>query len=142
MLAGSDVAPDAEVVDIDGVEAPISLKTVDQALCSGGFVPVLFGANHEVLRVGDKKRTFPSAMRKAITARDGGCIIPGCDVPAYRAEFHHMIPWALGGKTEVANETLLCWRHHHNIETSGWQIRMTRESREMRGPRWMDPIQA
>ena len=70
----------------------MSLKTVDQALCSGGFVPVLRGANNEVLRVGDKQRTFPPAMRNAITARDSGCIIPGCPVPASRAEFHHVIP--------------------------------------------------
>ena len=126
---------------VDGVEAPVSLKTVHQALCSGGFVPVLFGANNEVLRIGDKQRTFPPKMRKAIAARDGGCIIPGCDVPAYRTEVHHVIPWALGGKTDVTNGTLLCWRHHHNIETSGWQIRMTRGRPEVRGPQWMDPSQ-
>ena len=126
---------------IDGVEAPVSLKTVHQALCSGGFVPVLFGANNEVLRIGDKQRTFPAKMRKAIAARDGGCIIPGCDVPAYRTEVHHVVPWALGGRTEVANGVLLCFRHHHAIETSGWQIRMTRGRPEVRGPHWMDPTQ-
>ena len=126
---------------VDGVEAPVSLKTVHQALCSGGFVPVLFGANNEVLRIGDKQRTFPPKMRKAIAARDGGCIIPGCDVPAYRTEVHHVIPWALGGTTDVTNGTLLCWRHHHTIETSGWQIRMTRGRPDVRGPQWMDPTQ-
>ncbi|RJT92465.1 HNH endonuclease, partial [Cryobacterium melibiosiphilum] len=126
---------------IDGVDAPVSLKTVHQALCSGGFIPVVFGANNEVLRVGDKQRTFPAPMRQAIAARDGGCIIPGCVIPAYRTELHHVIPWALGGKTEVANGVCLCWRHHHAIETSGWQIRMTRGRPEVRGPAWMDPSQ-
>jgi hypothetical protein len=126
---------------IDGVEAPVSLKTVDQALCSGGFVPILFGANDEVLRVGDKRRAFSAAMSKAIAARDGGCIIPGCDVPAYWTELHHVIAYAHGGKTEVNNGVCLCYRHHHSIETSGWQIRMTRGRPEVRGPVWLDPSQ-
>ncbi|RJT87718.1 HNH endonuclease [Cryobacterium melibiosiphilum] len=76
-----------------------------------------------------------------MAARDGGCIIPGCDIPAYRTELHHVIPWALGGKTEVANGVCLCWRHHHAIETSGWKIRMVRGRPEVRGPAWMDPSQ-
>jgi hypothetical protein len=126
---------------IDGVEAPISLKTVDQALCSGGFIAVLFGPNNEVLRVGDKHRAFTPAMSKAISSRDGGCIIPGCNVPAYWTELHHVIGYAQGGKTEVMNGVCLCYQHHHTIDTSGWQIRMTHGHPEVRGPNWIDPSQ-
>jgi hypothetical protein len=126
---------------IDGVEAPVSLKSVDQALCSGGFVPILFGPNNEVLRVGDKQRAFSPAMSKAIAARDGGCIIPGCDIPAYWCELHHVVPYSRGGTTEVMNGVSLCYRHHHSIETSGWQIRITQGRPEVRGPIWLDPSQ-
>ncbi|TFD49822.1 HNH endonuclease [Cryobacterium frigoriphilum] len=126
---------------IDGVEAPVSLTTVDQALCSGGFIPVLFGPNNEVLRVGDKRRAFSPAMTKAIMSRDGGCIIPGCDIPAYWTELHHVKSYAQGGKTEVANGVCLCYRHHHAIDTSGWQIRMTHGRPEVLGPAWIDPSQ-
>ncbi|TFD55432.1 HNH endonuclease [Cryobacterium frigoriphilum] len=126
---------------IDGVEAPVSLTTVDQALCSGGFIPILFGPNNEVLRVGDKRRAFSPAMTKAIMSRDGGCIISGCDIPAYWTELHHVKSYAQGGKTEVANGVCLCYRHHHAIDTSGWQIRMTNGRPEVLGPAWIDPSQ-
>ncbi|TFD46999.1 HNH endonuclease [Cryobacterium frigoriphilum] len=126
---------------IDGVEAPVSLTTVDQALCSGGFIPILFGPNNEVLRVGDKRRAFSPAMTKAIMSRDGGCIISGCDIPAYWTELHHVKSYAQGGKTEVANGVCLCYRHHHAIDTSGWQIRMTHGRPEVLGPAWIDPSQ-
>ncbi|MEB0203855.1 HNH endonuclease, partial [Cryobacterium sp. 5I3] len=59
---------------IDGVEAPVSLKTVHQRICDGGFQGVLSGANNEVIKLGLERRYFNRAQRRAITARDGGCI--------------------------------------------------------------------
>ena len=51
---------------------------------------------------------------------------------------HHVIPWQFGGKTEVENGVLLCWYHHHTIDTSGWQIRMIRGKPEIKAPVWLD----
>jgi hypothetical protein len=39
------------------------------------------------------------------------------------------------------NGVSLCYRHHHSIDTSGWQIRITRGHPEVRGPAWLDPSQ-
>ncbi|TFC53126.1 HNH endonuclease, partial [Cryobacterium sp. TMT2-17-1] len=69
----------------------------------------------------------------------GGCIIPGCTVPAAWCEVHHVTPWHRGGKTEIDNGVLLCWYHHHSIDTSGWNIRMIRGTPQVRAPYCYDP---
>ncbi|GAB3124883.1 HNH endonuclease signature motif containing protein [Glaciibacter psychrotolerans] len=124
---------------IDGVDAPISLRTVDQMMCAGGTQTVLFGQNGEVLTLTDPQRLFNRAQRRAILARDGGCGVPGCDAPAQWLEFHHVIPWSKGGVTEVDNGVALCWRHHHTIETSGWEIMMVNGRPRVKAPAWIDP---
>jgi hypothetical protein len=124
---------------IDGVDAPISMKTINQMIDNGGMQPIFFGGNGAVLGLGSKARCFSPLQRKAITARDGGCITPGCDAPAQWVEVHHVVPWSRGGKTEVDNGVLLCWYHHHSIETSGWEIRMVDGMPQVKAPSWIDP---
>jgi hypothetical protein len=74
-----------------------------------------------------------------ITARDGGCIIPGCDCPPQWTEVHHVTPWQTGGETHVSNGVLLCWYHHHTINTAGWRIRMVAGLPQVKAPHWIDP---
>ena len=124
---------------IDGVEAPISMKSVMQALCAGGLQELLLGENGEVLSLSTENRFFNRAQRRAIAARDGGCAITGCTVPAAWCEVHHVIPWYKGGMTRIGNGVLLCWYHHHSIDTSGWDIRMVRGKPEVRAPFCYDP---
>jgi 5-methylcytosine-specific restriction protein A len=71
--------------------------------------------------------------------RDGGCIIPGCTVPAGWTEIHHVRPDAEGGPTHTDNGVCLCWWHHHMLEMSGWQIRMHHGRPQVRAPGWLDP---
>ncbi|TFC10879.1 HNH endonuclease, partial [Cryobacterium algoritolerans] len=132
----SDLLGDTGVGWIDGVEAPVSLRSVKQLICTGGYRKILFGEHGEVLYLGGKERFFTAAQRKAIAARDGGCIIPGCPIAAHWCEVHHVIPWQKHGKTNVDNGVLLCWYHHHSIDTSGWQIRMIRGKPEVKAPAW------
>ncbi|HEY5185707.1 MAG TPA: HNH endonuclease signature motif containing protein [Actinomycetes bacterium] len=56
--------------------------------------------------------------------RDGGCRFCGCDRPADWCEVHHLLPWSLGGRTDLHTLALLCSRHHHTIHDHG--DRMTR----------------
>src|SRR5690606_39825152 len=72
-------------------------------------------------------------------ARDGGCIIPGCTIPASWCEIHHVDPAENGGPTHTDNGVLLCWAHHRSIETSGWEIRMIRGAPHIKAPPWIDP---
>ena len=124
---------------IDGVDGPISMKTINQMIDNGGFQPIFLGSTGAVLGLGSKARCFTPMQRKMITARDGGCIIPGCDCPPQWTEVHHVIPWQTGGKTTVGNGVLLCWYHHHNIDTAGWRIRMVAGLPQVKAPHWIDP---
>jgi hypothetical protein len=135
----TDLIANAGVGWIDGVEGPISMRTINQMIDNGGMQPVFFGSTGAIIGLGSKDRCFTPLQRKAITARDGGCIIPGCTSPAHWAEIHHVIPWRHGGTTHVNNGVLLCWYHHHTIDTSGWNIRMVKGVPQVRAPHWIDP---
>ena len=69
----------------------------------------------DVLYLGDKIRCFTAKQRAAIAARDGGCIIPGCTIPARWTEVHHVLPWHEGGLTNIDNGTLPGPSHHHHV---------------------------
>ncbi|HZK59564.1 MAG TPA: DUF222 domain-containing protein, partial [Cryobacterium sp.] len=88
---------------IDGVEVPISMRAVKQKACTGGTQNVVFGDENAVLTLEVPDRCFNREQRRAITARDGGCIIPGCQIPASWTEIHHVFPDAWGGLTHTDN---------------------------------------
>ncbi|WEO78892.1 DUF222 domain-containing protein [Cryobacterium sp. SO2] len=138
-VSATDLLAQAGVGWIDGVEGPISMKTINQMIDNGGYRPIFFGGNGAVLALGDKVRCFTALQRKAITARDGGCVIPGCDCPPQWTEVHHVTSWQDGGPTDVSNGVLLCWYHHHTLSTGGWQIRMVLGMPEVKAPAWLDP---
>jgi 5-methylcytosine-specific restriction protein A len=134
-----DLSEDHGVGWIDGVDVPASMAAVKQIVCAGGTQLVAFGDSDAIVALGVPDRCFNRAQRRAITARDGGCLIPGCDIPASWTEIHHVIPHTSGGKTHVDNGVLLCWFHHRTIEISGWQIRMLDGVPQIKAPPWLDP---
>ncbi|MFO7689599.1 MAG: DUF222 domain-containing protein, partial [Cryobacterium sp.] len=136
-----DLDNDRGVGWIDGQEAPISMRAVKQAICSGGYQGVLFDRNDAFVKLGKKNRCFTPKQRLAISSRDGGCVIPGCDVPAYWTQIHHVKAWAKDHRTEIDNGVCICRRHHAEIESSGWQITMVKSRPMVRGPAWVDPSQ-
>ena len=139
-VSAADLLAGVGVGWIDGVDGPISMKTINQMVDNGGFRPIFFGGTGAVLALGNKARCFTPMQRKAITARDGGCIIPGCTCPPQWTEVHHVVPWQNGGPTNVTNGVLLCWRHHHGInDAGGWKIRMVLGMPEVKAPHWIDP---
>ncbi|HEV7565142.1 MAG TPA: DUF222 domain-containing protein [Microbacteriaceae bacterium] len=123
---------------IDGVPSPISMRAVEQFVCSGGTQTVELDARGRIISLGSPQRCFTPRQRRAITLRDGGCLIPGCQIPAGWCEIHHVKPDAAGGETHTDNGVLLCWFHHRTIETSGWQVRMIRGAPQIKAPPWLD----
>lgn len=63
-------------------------------------------------------RTANFYQRISLFGRDGVCQHPGCNVSASRCEAHHVIPWSRGGPTSVDNMTLLCPKHHRQVDDS------------------------
>ncbi len=74
------------------------------------------------LAVGRSARTATPAQRRALAARDRGCIIPGCGIPAEACQTHHVEDWAAGGDTDLPNLALLCWAHHRQVDLGMWTI--------------------
>ena len=77
------------------------------------------------LAVGRTARTATPAQRRALAARDKGCIIPGCGIPAEACQTHHVQDWAAGGNTDLPNLALLCWAHHRQVDLGMWTITPT-----------------
>jgi hypothetical protein len=96
--------------EIDGVA--IDPETLRRLTCDAGIIPMVLGSGSEVLDVGRKTRTIPSAIRRALEQRDGNCTWKGCTAPVSWSDAHHIIHWADGGDTAVYNLVLLCRRHH------------------------------
>jgi hypothetical protein len=62
-------------------------------------------------------------QRIVLHATDRGCTAPGCDVPGYLTEVHHVRPWATTKTTHIDDLTLACGPHHRLITPGGWSTR-------------------
>ncbi|MFC4854143.1 HNH endonuclease signature motif containing protein [Actinophytocola glycyrrhizae] len=76
------------------------------------------------LDVGRRQRLVTGPLRRALIARDRGCVAPGCDRPPEWYEAHHLVHWANGGATSLDNTALLCGYHHTLVHQGKWTARM------------------
>ena len=136
----------ATVDDLDHGTARIERRhaTVPSSLahriaCTGGVQKVVFGTNGRIVSLGTPERLFNAHQRRAISARGGGCTIPGCTIPAAWCEIHHVTEHSRGGPTHTDNGVLLCWAHHHGLDRSGWQIMMRGCVPLVKAPGWYEP---
>jgi hypothetical protein len=102
----------------------VGMATVERLAC-GGAEPILFADDGRVLALGRTQRLFNRRQRRALAARDGGCMWPGCERPPSWTEAHHTRPWAQGGRTDVDDGVLLCRHHHLRLHDEGWRISRT-----------------
>lgn len=73
---------------------------------------------------GVTRRRPTAALRRAVTARLGRCVFPGCRMPAVDCDLDHTRPWAQGGPTAVGNLEPGC-RHDHNLKhRAGWRLQL------------------
>ena len=123
---------------IDGCDEPVSLAAARQVACTGGVQRVVTDSAGRIRAIHTLERVFDQHQRRAIVLRDGGCVIPGCQVPAAWCEIHHVEEHSRGGPTHTDNGVLLCWHHHRTLDSSGWHVRMRGGLPEVRGPSWWD----
>ncbi len=121
---------------------PLSAQSIRRLACDAAILPVVLGREGVVLDVGRSRRLFTGSLRRAVVLRDRGCAFPGCDRKPRWCEVHHIISWADGGLTCLANAVLLCRFHHHVIhEPGGWEIRMGVDGRpDFIPPQYLDPL--
>ncbi|NYF14600.1 hypothetical protein HDC34_002927 [Pseudoclavibacter sp. JAI123] len=134
-----------ELPHLERTGAPVPPSLVAKTLCDGFVQVALLGSNGEPLRLGRRQRLYSRAQRRALAARDKGCITPGCWKPVGMCEAHHTTPWVEGGVTDVDEGVLLCSFHHHQAHKNqlevvkdrtgrwralrpGWEYRLLRRS--------------
>lgn len=138
-IDADDLHRDNGVGFINGTDCTVPAFVARHAVCNAGTQRMVIGDDGRIVQLGSPQRTFTPQQRRAIIARDGECIIPGCHMPASWCEIHHVTPHADGGPTHTDNGVPLCWWHHRTIDTSGWQIRMVNGVPEVRAPAHLDP---
>ena len=109
LLAVSDAAAVTETGTVLGA------AELRRIACDTSVIPVVMGGAGEVLDVGRAARTIPPSIRRALIARDQGCVWPGCDRAPIHCDGHHIEHWVDDGPTCVANLALLCHSHHQRL---------------------------
>ena len=69
--------------------------------CDAVIERVHSNSKGKVLSLDTSARVFTPQQRRAIAARDGGCIIPGCTVGPTWCEIHHVHEHSAGGPTHT-----------------------------------------
>ena len=108
------------VVELDEGATDVSAETSRRLACDASLVIMCHAPDRSVPDVGRKTRTIPTAIRRALSARDRRCRFPGCT--ARRCDGHHIRHWADGGATTLDNLTLLCRRHHRAVHEGGFGV--------------------
>ena len=108
--AGPRHVEGGELCEIPGV-GPIPVE-VARRLAVDSILHVLVTDGVDVTAVARAGRTIPAALRRALSERDPGCVVPGCDATE-RLEIDHLVPFADGGEASLANLARLCHWHHY-----------------------------
>lgn len=112
----------------------LSPNTARRLACDASLVTVLEDGAGQVLNIGRRARTVPSAIRRALTLRDRTCRVPGCCEARY-VDAHHIQHWADGGETSLENLVLLCRAHHAQLHQGRFTIRVEKSASRGESPR-------
>jgi hypothetical protein len=95
---------------------------------------LLGGVPTQLVELGRSTRVVPTPLRRALTWRDGGCVLDGCDPPHPWTDAHHLRHWAYGGPTDLDNLVLWCGPHHTAVHEGGWELTRDKAGRAILTP--------
>ena len=90
----------------------LTVQELRALACDCSLSRIVLGPDGEIIDVGRRTRVIPTAMRRAVIARDRQCTWPGCDRNPRWCDVHHLRHWVDGGVTAPGNGTLRCRFHH------------------------------
>ncbi|BBZ26334.1 hypothetical protein MMAD_06290 [Mycolicibacterium madagascariense] len=132
-LPPTPARPAMTAVTAGGTLIPMS-DVIRMASHAYHYLTVFDRHTNEALYCGRTKRIAPAAHRIVLYARDRGCTKPGCRVPAYGTQVHHVNGWAKnGGQTNVNEEVLAC-PGDNRLAEFGWTVTITPQ-----GVQWIPP---
>ena len=120
----------------------LSADTARRLACDARILPAVLDGAGQPLDLGRERRLFTGPLRRALVLRDRGCAFPNCDRPPRWCDGHHIIHWADGGPTSLANAVLLCGHHHRLIHNphAGWNVHIAADAHPtFTPPAWLDP---
>lgn len=117
-----------------GSDAVIHPESARRLACDASVARVIVGPRSEPLDVGRRTAVVPPSIRRAVIVRDRHCRFPGCDRPPPWCDAHHVVHWADGGPTALANLVLLCRRHHRLVHDAGFRVTMDGRTPGFRRP--------
>ncbi|GAA4532085.1 HNH endonuclease signature motif containing protein [Mycobacterium paraffinicum] len=79
--------------------------------------------NAKPLALYHAKRLATAGQRIVLYAHDRGCSAPGCTVPGYLSEVHHVTDYAKTRRTDINDLTFACGPHHRLLKPGGWITR-------------------
>ncbi|MEZ2392013.1 DUF222 domain-containing protein [bacterium RCC_150] len=88
------------------------------------------------LEIGRSSYRVPKAMRQWLRLRDGRCPFPVCTNHSLDNDADHLLAWADGGTTGVANLGQPCPKHHRLKHNTGWAPTGAGKDRP---PGWVSP---
>jgi Domain of unknown function (DUF222)/HNH endonuclease len=117
--AGS-AQPTEAVCHIAGVGS-VEAATAQRHACDSALLGAIVDKHGKVLALGRTRRLVSKAQRRALLIRDTMCQYPGCHSTRH-LKAHHVVPWILGGSTDLDNLILLCQWHHTAVHEGGVTI--------------------
>jgi Domain of unknown function (DUF222) len=113
----------------------IAAATVQRLACDAAITRVVLDSRSQVIDVGRSRRVPSTGQRRALRARDGGCVWPRCDRPASWTSAHHVAHWVRDhGNTDLPNLVLLCGAHHRLAHEGGWEVVRSADGRVVAVP--------
>ena len=106
----------------------LPIESVKRLCCDGHTVVIGEDENGEPLNIGRKARSVPTAIKRALLARDKRCAFPGCHHERF-VDAHHVQHWSAGGETSLDNLVLLCSQHHKLVHEGGFTIERDYQNR-------------
>jgi hypothetical protein len=103
---------------------PIDLETARElAAGAPSFLRILTDPiTGQRLSVGRDRYKVPADIRAAVILDDVTCRFPGCTRNADRCDLDHVLDWAKGGESSLANLAALCRRHHTLKHNTDWTV--------------------
>lgn len=100
----------------------LPIEAVKRLCCDSHAVVITENDDGQPLSIGRKTRIIPTAIQRALRARDNNCCtFPGCCNRRF-LHSHHVEHWSNGGETSLDNLVLLCTRHHSLVHEGGFRI--------------------
>ena len=98
----------------------ISTELAQMLACDCTITSIVLDDHEVPLTLGRTQRLVPPSLRRAVVARDVGCV--RCGAPAAWSQCHHIAPWSEGGPTDLTNIALVCGRCHRELHRGYWDL--------------------